>query len=38
VRTPLTARLVDLIHEVERGERPQGEEALRALSRESMHL
>jgi 2-dehydropantoate 2-reductase len=32
VATPLTARLVELIHEVERGARPQGLEALDALA------
>ena len=32
VATPLTARLVDLIHEIERGERPQSLETLDALA------
>jgi 2-dehydropantoate 2-reductase len=32
VPTPLTARLVELIHEVERGERPMGIDALDALA------
>jgi len=32
VPTPLTARLVELIHEIERGERTQGLEALDALA------
>ena len=32
VATPLTARLVDLIHEIERGERSQSLEALDALA------
>lgn len=33
VPVPLTARLVELIHEVERGERPMGGDALHALER-----
>jgi 2-dehydropantoate 2-reductase len=32
VPVPLTARLVELIHEVERGERPMGLAALQALA------
>ncbi|HTI05166.1 MAG TPA: 2-dehydropantoate 2-reductase [Gemmatimonadales bacterium] len=32
VATPLTARLVELIHELERGERPMGRAALQALA------
>jgi 2-dehydropantoate 2-reductase len=32
VPTPLTARLVELIHEIERGERPMGRAALEALA------
>src|SRR5262245_40879868 len=33
VAAPLTARVVQLIHEIERGERPQSQEALDALAR-----
>jgi len=32
VPTPLTSAVVQLIHEIERGERPQGLEALDALA------
>ena len=32
VATPLTARLVELVHELERGERPMGRAALQALA------
>jgi 2-dehydropantoate 2-reductase len=32
VPTPLIARLVELIHEIERGERPQSLDALHALA------
>jgi len=32
VATPLTARVVELIHEIERGERPQSLETLAALA------
>ena len=32
VAAPLTARLVELIHEIERGARPQSLEALEALA------
>jgi 2-dehydropantoate 2-reductase len=32
VSTPLTTRLVELIHEIERGERPQSLDALAALA------
>jgi 2-dehydropantoate 2-reductase len=37
VATPLTSRLVELIHEIERGERPQSLEALEALNALAHH-
>ena len=37
VPTPLTARLVALIHEIERGERPQSLDALDALAAAASH-
>jgi len=37
VSTPLTARLVELVHEIERGARPQSLDALEALAATPLH-
>jgi 2-dehydropantoate 2-reductase len=38
VSTPITARLIELVHEIERGSRPQSLDALDALAASSVHV